>query len=330
MPTILNTKSTTYDQVNLIAQPQSRISSRATVPQELHRIIVAPMESVVGKAFAIEAIRLGLSVCLHRFNDVEAQLDIYKATGKQNLNKIWIAVGLNEWDRVKKIKKEIENPNILVDVANGYLYSVVKFAKELTEANCKVMVGNVHSSAGIKLYQDAEIQTCHIRVGIGGGSVCKTSTVTGFTRGSISELQECCNQGKVKIPTSQIGNIQKPTQMYIIADGDIKGPGEANKAFGIGAEYIMMGGYFSKALEANNAIEGTYKYWGGASAYQQIRLHKPPSHVEGTVKENSPDDYEPLEFLVKKLWDGISSGVSYSGYATLKGFIGNGVFELKS
>jgi hypothetical protein len=37
----------------------------------------------------------------------------------------------------------------------------------------------------------------------------------------------------------------------------------------------------------------------------------------------------PLETLVDELWGGISSAVSYSGYETLKDFIGNGVFELK-
>jgi hypothetical protein len=41
------------------------------------------------------------------------------------------------------------------------------------------------------------------------------------------------------------------------------------------------------------------------------------------------DELSPLEKLVEELWGGISSAVSYSGYKTLKDFIGNGVFELK-
>jgi len=317
MPTILSTKSVGYQQVNLIAQPQSRIASRSDIPKALHRIIVAPMDSVVGKEFAIIASKLGLSLCLHRFESVESQLDIYNSLETQDLNKAWIAVGLNDWDRVSSILNVVKDPHLLVEVANGYLQDVVTFTKALSEKGCEVMVGNVHSAAGIQLYQDAEIPNCHIRVGIGGGSVCKTSTVTGFTRGSIAELSECCEQASK-------GGVN------VIADGGIKGPGEANKAFGMGADYVMMGGYFSKALEAHNAIEGIYRYWGGASAYQQQRLHKHPNHVEGTVKENCPDDYEPLEFLVKKLWDGISSGISYSGFSTLEEFIGNGVFEIKS
>jgi hypothetical protein len=41
------------------------------------------------------------------------------------------------------------------------------------------------------------------------------------------------------------------------------------------------------------------------------------------------DELRPLEELVDELWGGISSAVSYSGYNTLKRFIGNGVFEIK-
>jgi len=318
---LLPTKSLYYDDVNLIAQPQPFISSRAEVIPALHKVIVAPMESVVGKEFAIEAVRLGLSVCLHRFESVETQLDIYKSLNFQsNNNKAWIAVGLNDWHRVDKILKEVQNPHLLVEVANGYLKGVVDFTKKLYEMGCSTMVGNVHSGDGIKQYQDAGIKDCLIRVGIGGGSVCKTSVVTGFTRGSITELAECVH----------IANSDQYCGISVVADGGIRASGEAIKAFGAGAHYVMMGGYFSKANEAQNAIEGTFKYWGGASAYQQERLHKKPNHVEGVVKQNDKEDYGSLEFLVKKLWDGISSGVSYSGYPTLEGFIGNGTFEEKA
>ena len=48
---ILKSKSVYYDDVNLIAQP-SEIISRSHIERELHRIIVSPMQAVVGKTFA--------------------------------------------------------------------------------------------------------------------------------------------------------------------------------------------------------------------------------------------------------------------------------------
>ncbi len=76
MAKILDSKSVYYNDVNLIAQP-STIISRSEVPKELNRIIISPMEAVVGETFAVEADRLGLTTCLHRFCTIDKQLSIY-------------------------------------------------------------------------------------------------------------------------------------------------------------------------------------------------------------------------------------------------------------
>ena len=78
MPSILQTKSIYYNDVNLIAK-YSAVNSRGEVPKELSRIIVSPMDAVIGETFAIKANELGLTVCLHRFCSVEKQIDIYKS-----------------------------------------------------------------------------------------------------------------------------------------------------------------------------------------------------------------------------------------------------------
>jgi len=91
----------------------------------------------------------------------------------------------------------------------------------------------------------------------------------------------------------------------------------------------MMGGYFVKALEAETHIMGDGHYWGGASHKQQI-LQTGQAHRHSEGKEIPVlDELSPLETLVKELWGGISSAVSYGGYDTLTNFIGNGVFEIK-
>ena len=116
---------------------------------------------------------------------------------------------------------------------------------------------------------------------------------------------------------------------FIIADGGIKNAGYASKAFGAGADYVMMGGYFAKAFEAETHVRGDGHYWGGASHKQQIlSTGKVYRHSEG---KEVPilDELCPLETLVDELWGGISSAVSYGGYDTLTNFIGNGVFEIK-
>lgn len=162
MPTILNSESIYYDDVNLIAQPQSKIKSREDIPKTLDRIIVSPMAAIIGKTFALEAYRLGLTVCLHRFGTVESQLEILNEIRSQygRATRCWVSVGLNDWDRVRKL----QHTHVLVDVANGYLDSVVRFTNELLHKGYIVMVGNVHSAKGLNLYRDV-VMRCGIASG---------------------------------------------------------------------------------------------------------------------------------------------------------------------
>jgi GMP reductase len=316
MPTILQTKSIYYNDVNLIAQ-HSSISSRSDVPKELNRIIVSPMDAVIGEKFAFEANKLGLTVCLHRFCDVEKQIQIYNSL--INKDNVFVSVGANDFERVKKLaSKNIKN--ILIDIANGYIPSIkniVSSIKNLCDVK-KIMVGNVMTSEGFYNLINPDIET-FIRVGIAGGSACATSDATGYNRGQITELTE-------------IYSIKKSNKIYknnfILADGGVKNGNYAAKAFGAGADYVMMGGYFARAFEAETHLSGDGTYWGGASHKQQERWGGIKKHSEGKVYKIE-EELKPLSKLVDELWGGLSSAVSYSGYSTLTDFIGNGVFEIK-
>jgi GMP reductase len=186
----------------------------------------------------------------------------------------------------------------------------------------KMMLGNIHSDSILPDYQTLSNYfgiPVYFRCGIASGSVCNTKGMTGYNRGQITEIQECGNW---------IEN--NSSNLVLVADGGIKDPSCATKAFGSGADYVMMGGYFAHAKEAQHVIDELYKFWGGASEFQQI-LSKGSAerHSEGKEKDIHPDHLESLDKLVSDLWGGISSAVSYSGYPTLQKFIGNGVFEIK-
>ena len=328
MAQILKTKSIYYNDVNLIAQP-CKVKSRKDIPIELNRIIVSPMEAIVGKTFAIEANELGLTICLHRFCSIEEQVELYNSLPyKYN---VFVSIGLNDWDRVKALK-DAGADKWLIDMANGYMH------KEIAECVNKLavlapvydlMLGNVHTAEGFQLLSGIKPDVKmgkYIRVGIAGGSPCATNDSTGYNRGSITELMEI-DESNPWDPSSDLSFINR--KPFIIADGGIKNAGYAAKAFGAGADYVMMGGYFARAFEAETHVRGDGHYWGGASHKQQIlSTGAVYRHSEG---KEVPilDELRPLESLVDELWGGISSAVSYSGYETLSSFISNGVFELK-
>jgi GMP reductase len=116
-----------------------------------------------------------------------------------------------------------------------------------------------------------------------------------------------------------------------VADGGIKNGNYAAKAFGCGADFIMLGGFFGRAKEAETHIIGDGTYWGGASHKQQERYGGIKKHSEGKIYHIN-HKIEPLEELMfgeHGLWEGIKSAVSYSGKKTLTEFIGGGVFEIK-
>jgi GMP reductase len=328
--TILNSRSIYYDDVNLIAQP-TEVKSRKDIPEDLGRIIVSPMQSIVGLIFACRAVTLGLSVCLHRFDStIEERLDLIKrvfanAKGANTQERIWVSVGLKDAEHIEKIL-DLGVRNILLDVANGYMSEVLEVAAQMYNKSGKrikkLMLGNIHSDSILQDYQTLSDYfgiPVYFRCGIASGSVCNTKGMTGYNRGQITEIKECADWIE-----------ENNSNLILVADGGVANPACAVKAFGAGAEYIMMGGYFAHAKEAQHVVDELYKFWGGASEFQQI-LSKGVAerHSEGKEKDIHPDHLENLDKLVSDLWGGISSAVSYSGYKSLEKFIGNAVFEIK-
>lgn len=316
---ILKSKSIYYNDINLIAQP-SEIISRSHIERELYRIIVSPMQAVVGKTFARTAYHLGVSVALHRFCKIEELIDTFlyvnEAADITKGNKIWCSIGLNDYESFEYLYNAGAR-NFIIDIANGYLNSVDSMIKCLNYdykgSETSIMVGNIHTEQGLNLYKNYE--NVWVRVGIGQGSGCTTKDQTGYTRGQITELSECYHD--------RINN------NIIVADGGIKNGGDAAKAFGAGADYIMMGGYFAQTNEAQNVIDGIYQFWGSASKKQMDLSGKKRNHAEGRTFDIDQTKIQPLSVVVDELWSAISSAVSYSGYKSLSEFIGRGVYEIK-
>jgi len=316
MAKILDTKSIYYNDVNLIARP-AKVESRSHVPKELHRIVVSPMHAVVGQTFANKATELGLTVCQHKFCDIDnAVINYVSVPNRKNL---FVSIGLNDWDRARELAEEGAT-NWLIDCANGYLPQIYDVISKLISRHkvTRLMIGNIMTKEGVYLYKDfvREVPEFLIRTGIAGGSACATSDATGYNRGNITEIIECSTAADV------IG-------LNIVADGGIKNGNYAAKAFGAGADYVMMGGYFAKAKEAYTWENGDGTYWGGASTKQQELYGGIRRHSEGKVYEVDRSTVKSLDELVEDLWGGLSSAVSYSGYNTLTDFVGNGIFEIK-
>lgn len=136
---------------------------------------------------------------------------------------------------------------ICIDIANGYIPNLINFVKEVREKFPKslIMVGNVVTG---DMTQDLILNGADIvKVGIGPGSVCTTRKLTGVGRPQLSAILECADAAH------GVGGL-------VCADGGCTCAGDIAKAFGAGADFVMLGGMFAGTDEsAGEIIEKMYR-----------------------------------------------------------------------
>lgn len=162
----------------------------------------------------------------------------------QYLNSISYTMGVDEASkqRIEKLFSEFTDVKFLtIDVANGYMESFVKTIKEMREKwPTKVIIaGNVVTAEMTEalILAGADI----VKVGIGPGSVCTTRKIAGVGYPQLSAVIECADAAH------GLGG-------HIMADGGCVSPGDVAKAFGAGADFVMLGGMLSGHQECNGFI----------------------------------------------------------------------------
>lgn len=221
---------------------------------------------------------------------------------------VGLTAGISD-DDFEKTKKIIDKfPSIMficLDVANGYMVNfgsiVSRYAKEFS--NKFIVAGNVVTTEGVERLYSAGADIC--KIGIGSGSVCTTRLKTGIGMPQFSAIY----------------NIAQYTN-DVISDGGCQNPGDIAKAFGAGANFVMIGGMLAGHNETGNGIYGMssgsamQKYSGGIESYRTSE----GKHV--VLLENKG----PLENAVLDILGGLRSACSYTNCRTLEQFIGTQEF----
>ncbi len=314
-------KSTSYDfdDVHIITEKMGIVSSRNDVVFNNNKIIVAPMSAIQNSAFNKECIANGLSLPVHRFNTPQEQAALMSEAVEvirlyNSKSRLWLSVGMKDWkERFDYCKYLLDFVpfEIMLDVAYCFTEDCIEEIKKIKKyTSLNVASGNVHTGAAFWKMRE---QSNMIRCGIGAGEACLTTPNTGIGRGQLSVILDCRKWSM---------------EDGLISDGGIRKPGDVVKAFGAGANYVMIGGMFKEAVESEAFKTGVF--YGGASSHAKSLVGNDNRYIEGKSLEVINIKASSVKAIADSISDGVKSAISYCGYDNIEEFIGNATFEEKA
>jgi glutamate synthase domain-containing protein 2 len=201
------------------------------------------------------------------------------------------------------------------------------------------MVGNIANPETYRWYAENNCVD-YIRVGIGNGNGCITSKQSGVGYPLASLIQEVFHEKLLYVYDHKDDNDFKFAPA-IVADGGMKDYADIIKAFALGADYVMIGSIFNKALEscADNYVHGIKigkelanrlfdkgypikKYFRGMSTKEaQKAMGKTRLKTSEGVTRYRKVEYH-LNGWVENFEHYLRNAMSYSDARTLNDFIG--------
>ncbi len=309
-------KGYSYDDV-LIVPKYNKIKSRREVDFKTQvtrnywinmPLIAANMDTVCESEMAIAIGRLGGLGVIHRFLDIDKQVEEIKKVKECNLISA-AAIGVKDYE--ERVGKLIEaGVNILVlDIAHGHSKragNTLDYIKK-NYPQVDVMVGNIASKDAAQYFVSKGADA--LKVGIGPGSMCTTRIMTGCGVPQITAIMDVYEYSQGRIP--------------LCADGGIKKPGDLVKAIGAGADTIMSGSIFAGSDETPGEIKEIngkkYKDYRGMASYdatvKKMKIDgKEESEIISVEGEKTIVECKgPIEGIVNKYIGGLASGMTYVG-----------------
>ena len=276
-------------------------------------IVAANMDTVgtfeMARAFA----PFGMSVALHKHYGANDLVAFFKALKTKSNAFYSMGITKNDSDQFARVMRRAGAAirYVCIDVANGYTESFVEFVAKFRHAYPRItlMAGNVVTGEMTEelILSGADI----VKVGIGPGSVCTTRSMTGVGYPQLSAVIECADAAH------GLGG-------RICADGGCTSPGDIAKAFGGGADFVMLGGMLAGHNEcAGDVVEqgGTqFKRFYGMSSRTAMEIYAGGvAHYRASEGKEVLVPYRgPVANTVQELLGGLRSACTYVGARTGK------------
>lgn len=256
-------------------------------------------------------------------------------------NLVAVSSGTGEKDFERLTGLIVNDPKIqfiCIDVANGYSEHFGDFVAKVRTAfpDKTIIAGNVVTADMTQelILRGADI----VKVGIGPGAVCTTRVQTGVGYPQLSAVIECADAAH------GLGG-------HIVADGGCVCPGDVAKAFGAGADFVMLGSmlaghdegggkiitkYFNPKGEqfvVKSSVYGEVRYELCAYKEELVEFYGMSSNTAMNKHHGGVADYRssegrtvmipykgPVKNTILDLLGGLRSSLTYVGATRLKDF----------
>lgn len=296
-------------------------------------IMAANMDTVGTFEMAKTLNEFKMLTCIHKHYSVDHWKMFINPTSQENTI---YSLGSSAEDfekflRVYSFSQEVNHPIkfVCLDIANGYSQHFLKSVQRLRKyGNLIIIAGNVVSPEMTEalILEGADI----LKIGIGGGSACTTRVKTGVGYPQLSAVIECADAAH------GLGG-------HIISDGGCTIPGDIAKAFGGGADFVMLGGMLAGHKEAGEeniiyeeindfvGIDNGKKIFSSRYEPRSVRFYGMSStaamekHYGGVNSYRASEGKETLipykgeaKDTVQDFLGGLRSACTYTGSKTIK------------
>ena len=239
---------------------------------------------------------------------------------------VFVSTGIKDGD-YEKICKVLDLgycKNLCIDIANGYIPKLLDFVKKIREkySDLIIMVGNVCTGDMVQdlILSGADIVKC----GIGPGANCTTRKQTGCGRPQLSAVIECAEAAHA-------------VDGMLCADGGITCIGDINKAYGAGADFVMVGSLVAGSDEAEGEIIKKVYKTNEVEVISCDRNNENFNPIDNDYDEYDINKTEPKYEIKKyklaygmsskyaqdKHWNGMAKYRASEGIVTLKPYSGS-------
>jgi IMP dehydrogenase len=294
------------------------------------------MDTVTEWRLALEMARAGGAGAIHRNMTVQDQVDQVRRVKDSRVRVASIddrgrplvgaSVSPMDTERCRALDGVVDF--LVADVAHFHTSKVIEASRRvLPELSSDFIAGNVGTRKAVFDVLDELPRVDGFRAGIGSGAICITSEVTRVgapTLFAVAEVATALGERKVDLP--------------VVADGGIRGPGDAALAFAAGASVVMLGSMLAGTEEAPSdiVIRGGRKFKThrgmASSAARKTRFAIDRYTVPAKGVEEGVEVYVPYagraEGVLGTMADGLRAAFGYAGARSVSGLWEKGSFGL--